>query len=95
MNNFDELVGKRAELWNGIFDRLSESDLRPASEQLGLQRRMDFKLDSNTMVLNPDSQSAQPESAMAFRDEKLFLYYDGSFVLIMKPNGSWRVGRVE
>lgn len=100
-SSFHTLVNRHMDMWGFIPGFLNASDPRPAVEQIkenyigGWLPFAKFKLNVETMTLTyPGDPPMRPISLMIFRDEKLFLY-ESSWVLIMKPDQSWEVSRLD
>jgi hypothetical protein len=87
--------------WGYIPGFLREDDPRPARVQINERyqgRWRPFKghtLGSHNELHYPGDPPQYPVSVMRFREERLFLYQPGDWVLIMQPDGSWEVARMD
>lgn len=82
---------------------LSEGDPRPAREQLNANYQHGggwipfggFELRSSDMaLLYPDDPPLRPIASANLREERI-LIYPYAWVLIMQPDGSWEVARMD
>lgn len=85
-------------------DIIRAEDPRPVKEQLatnyahgGGYRPFDgFKLDRKTMVLKyPGDPPFKPIAFAQINAEKVFFYRQGAWLLIMQPDDTWVVTRVD
>jgi hypothetical protein len=95
------IIGGAIEDWGLIPGFLDTNDPRPARQQIdqhyqgGWQPTAGFALDPDTMALSyPGDPTLRPVSIMLFRREIIALY-PGEFVLILQPDTTWEVCRMD
>jgi len=95
------IVGGTPDLWGFIPTFLDEGDPRPAKDQFddhylgGFNHFDGFTLDPMTYRLSyPGDPPMKPLSVLMFRNERLIMY-DFSWVVIMQPDRTWQVARMD
>lgn len=87
-----------------LWEILQADDKRKVKEQLetnyahggGYRPFKGFKLDRMTMSLKyPGDPLMKPVAMTEIGDEKVFFYAEGSWLLIMQPDGEYEVTRVD
>ena len=87
-----------------LWEILLPDDTRKVKEQLddryahggGYEAFKGFKLDRMTMSLKyPGDPLLKPTAMTEIGDEKLFFYQEGSWLLILQPDDSFEVTRVD
>jgi hypothetical protein len=94
----------RAEDLGFLWDILTPEDKRKVSEQLndryahggGYRPFKGFTLDRRTMTMRyPGDPPFKPSAMTAIGDEKVFFYPQGQWLLILQPDNTWEVTRVD
>jgi hypothetical protein len=95
------MVGGDPQDWGFIPGFLSEKDPRPAKEQFneryvsGWCSFKGFTFDEDTETLKyPGDPIMHPLSAIMFRDETILLY-PHQWILILQPDHTWDVARMD
>jgi hypothetical protein len=100
------IISGKPSLWGHIPGFLRESDPRPARAQFNRYRGkrgghggwlsiMGATFDNATLMLTlPGETPMAAISALRFRSELLYLF-DGNWVCIVQPSGSWEVAKMD
>jgi len=95
------IFGGHPEMWGYIPSFLQDDDPRPAKEQFNERytagwhpfEGFTFDVDSETLRY-PGDPPMKPRSVMMFRTETILLF-DFSWVMIVQPDNSWEVCRMD
>jgi hypothetical protein len=98
-------ISGKPSLWGHIPGFLQESDPRPARDQFNRYNRgggnrawlriMGAAFDNATLTLTlPGERPMAAISALRFRSELLYLF-DGNWVCIVQPSGSYEVAKMD
>ena len=95
------IIGGKAVDWGFIPTFLDPADPRPAVEQIdanyvaGWNDFKGFTFDFDTLTIHYSGDPPlRPLSALLFRKEMLLLY-PSSWVLILQPDKSWQIARLD